>query len=207
LPNKTGINPCYPYNAGVRQAKGDIIVLASPETLHTSNMFEVTSEFKRLDSETYFCMSVFCTTNEQFNKEMISDLTFESKLDVINSTKPKFSLDLGKDGRESFNNIWGSWYLHSQYRKTERNFFTALSKDLYYRLSGFDERFRNGTGYDDDEFKERVAEVVKEIIYFDDAVGIHLNHEIVNNMPPTTNSALYRKTRIDKYVSNDTWGQ
>ena len=39
LDNKNGINPCYPYNVGVRESSGDILILSSPETFHTTNVF------------------------------------------------------------------------------------------------------------------------------------------------------------------------
>ena len=44
LENKNGINPCYPYNVGVRESSGDIIILSSPETFHTTDMFKVSKK-------------------------------------------------------------------------------------------------------------------------------------------------------------------
>jgi hypothetical protein len=114
--------------------------------------------------------------------------------------------DLGENGY-SYNNRFGSWYTHSIYRPTGLNFLAALTRNKFYELSGFDERFRNGTGFDDDEFRDRLLESGTIFNYIDNAIGVHINHEIVNNLPPTTNQDLYNITRIDKYLKNELWGR
>ena len=43
-----------------------------------------------------------------------------------------------------------------------------------------------------------------KFIYYDNANAIHVNHEIVHNLPPTTNYNLYIKN--DPYLKNDKWG-
>jgi glycosyltransferase involved in cell wall biosynthesis len=189
LPNKSGVNPCYPYNVGVRQSKGSIIVLSSPEILHTSNMFEISNNFEKLDDVTYFQFSVFCLLEE---------------MEELDTTK--FYENLGETGF-SYANRFGSWYTHSKIRPTCLNFFSALTRNTYYRLSGFDERFRYGTGYDDEEFKLRILELVDSVEWMDNAEAVHMNHEIVGNLPPTTNWKTFRETRQNVYKSNDDWGR
>ena len=77
----------------------------------------------------------------------------------------KFTNNLGKgylkDGinrRPKFNNEYGSWYLHSEYNKSDLNFFTCITRNNYYKLCGFDERYRFGTGFDDNEFLKTCIE-------------------------------------------------
>lgn len=189
IQQRTGVNPCYSYNVGVRQSTGDIIVLSSPEIFHTENMFEISDDFEKLSDKVYFQFSVFCLV-----KRMI---VFDKRVFVEN---------MGRAGY-SYANEYGSWYTHSRYRPSCLNFFSALTRDNYYKLSGFDERFRHGTGYDDEEFKLRVLELVDSIIWFDEAVAVHVNHEIVNNLPPTTNFSVFQRTRKNLYKFNDEWGK
>ena len=204
LKTKNGINPCYPYNVGVKNSSGDIIILTSPETFHTSDMFEISNNFENLNYNSYLLFSVFCLTNNDIINQL-TDNNFNESLNIINSTIPNFYQNLGELGY-SFNNRFGSWYTHSEYRPSGLNFFTAITREKYYDLSGFDERFRTGTGYDDDEFKDRLIESGTNFIYYNSAVAIHINHEVVKDMPPTTNYNLYLETKYDKYIKNDLWG-
>jgi glycosyltransferase involved in cell wall biosynthesis len=204
IKNKNGINPCYPYNVGVKNSIGDILVLSSPETFHTSNMFKISNNFDLLNNNTYLLFSVFCLTDNHMIDEIIKQ-DFKDALIIVNKNKDNFFKNLGELGY-SYNNKFGSWYLHSHIKPSGLNFFTAITREKYYEISGFDERFRFGTGYDDDEFKERLIADNTEFIYYDEAIGIHINHEVVNNSSPTTNYNTYLITRTNKYIKNDLWG-
>jgi len=188
IQQKNGINPCYPYNLGVRQSKGNIIVLSSPETFHTTNMFKVSDNFEELSDKTYLQFSVFCLVKEM------------EEID-----KKKFYENLGETGYP-YANRYGSWYTHSKIQSSCLNFFSAITRSNYIRLSGFDERFRYGTGYDDEDFKLRVLNLINKVIWFDGAEAIHIDHEIVDNQPPTTNQDVFNKTRKDIYKFNSNWG-
>lgn len=205
LGNKTGINPCYPYNVGVRESTGDIIILSSPETFHTTDIFDISNNFNELNDNTYLLFSVFCLTKPELIHS-IKESEFNKCLEIFNDLKPNLFNNLGENGY-TFNNNFGSWYTHSIHRPSGLNFFTAITRNKYYELSGFDERFRYGTGFDDDEFKIRLLESGVEFKYYDDAIGIHLNHEVVNNMAPTTNQNIFNWSRTKKYVKNELWGK
>jgi glycosyltransferase involved in cell wall biosynthesis len=187
--NKKDINPCYPYNVGVRNSTGDVIVLSSPETMHTTNMFEISNNFEGIE-DSYLLFSVFCLTDKT--------------IDIRNVDTSLFLENVGSEGY-SYANKYGSWYLHSKYRNSGLNFLSAISREKYYELSGFDERYRYGTGFDDTEFRDRVYRMFDNIIYFDNANAIHQDHEVVNNMQPTTNQELYNKQL--PYNNNDNWGK
>jgi glycosyltransferase involved in cell wall biosynthesis len=189
IENKMGTNPCYPYNVGVHKSSGNIIVLSSPETFHTTNMFDISNNFEKLNDKTYLQFSVFCLVIKM------------QKIDIT-----KFYENLGETGY-FYANRYGSWYTHSKMRPSCLNFFSALTRNNYYKLSGFDERFRYGTGFDDEDFKLRVLNIIDNIIWLDNAVAIHTDHEIVNNLPPTTNQMIFQKTRTDLYKFNNDWGR
>jgi len=206
IENKNGINPCYPYNVGVRHSSGDILILSSPETFHTKDMFKITNNFNGLNNNTYLLFSVFCITQNDMINEVLTEPDFNLVANKMRNNIPKFYSYLGENGYP-FNNNFGSWYLHGQIRPSGLNFFTAITREKYYDMSGFDERFRFGTGFDDDEFKNRLIETGTKFIYYDDAVAIHVNHEVVNNSQPTTNQIVYQNSMINKYQKNDEWGR
>ena len=204
---KNGINPCVPYNIAARISTGDVLVLTSPETFHTADMYELSSNFSEVENGKYLCFSVFCLTDQDIYKKIFSDKSFESSINIFNEEfRALLFDDLGEEGRAGFSNRFGSWYLHSQYRPSSLNFFTALKRELYFGLSGFDESYRNGTGYDDNEFLDRLRDRVDDIVYIDDACAIHVDHPpVYGKGSPISNQAIYLSRR--KYLKNDDWGK
>ena len=210
LPEKsknTEVNPCYPYNVGVKNSIGNIIVLSSPETFHTSNMFKVTNNFNKLNDNSYLLLSTFCCTNNNIINNIVNN-NFKLNNDIIKL----FTSNLGEGTlnngtkRPDFNNEYGSWYLHSIYKKSHLNFFSCLTRNLYYKLCGFDEKYRYGTGYDDNEFLNRIKNIVpiNNFFYYDEAIAIHIDHEVVHNLPPTLNEQIYNENK--EYIYNNEWG-
>ena len=210
IPTKTGINPCYPYNVGVRAAQGEVLILSSPETVHTESIVELSENFKDLDKESYFCFSVFCPTSSELNRMILATTVVgdDMLLKIRDMLWDNAHAGLGENGRPAFNNVFGSWYLHSQFKPSALNFLTAMRRDLFVEMSGFNEAFRNGTGFDDTEFKDRLMQKVKTIKYFDKAFALHLNHPPVYGAGnPVSNMALYNDLENNPYRPNDNWGK
>lgn len=214
IDNKRGRNPALPYNRGVRGATGEILLLSSPEIVHTTDIFK-TADFDELTDKDYWCFSVFCPTDVEFNCQMIDRSQgtlagdyFTHKRYLFEKTKHKMYEDLGANGRNSFNNFWGSWYLHSKYRPSNLNFCVALTKKRYEEIRGFDERMIS-SGYDDTEILERLLPSMR-IQYFDDFVGLHLNHPpTYEDKNPIGNKDLYEKIKNGSVPrwNNDDWGK
>ena len=205
---KTQVNPCYPYNVGVRNSCGSIIILSSPETFHTSNMFNITNNFEKLNNKSYLLLSTFCSTNI-----VVTDNIIKNEFNIDKTTYNKLTNNLGEgylpDGiniRPIFNNKYGSWYLHSEYNKSNLNFFSCITRNNYYKLCGFDEKYRFGTGFDDNEFLKRIKTIIPEdnFYYYNNANAIHIDHEIVHNLPPTTNINIFNGNIV--YKNNNKWG-
>lgn len=204
IENKTGTNPSRPYNVAARNATGKILLLSSPEITHTSSIIETLNVMGEMAKDDYFIFSVFCPTEPDFTARMLKEELFVDKLEYIKSSQWKIH-DPPTTG--AFSNKFGSWYLHSKHRPTHLNFLTAISTEKYYELCGFDERFV-GTGYDDNEFLDRVIPGAN-IRYCDEFEAIHINHPpVYGSDNPISNQNLYhsiKSGKIDKW-NNVKWG-
>jgi len=89
-------------------------------------------------------------------------------------------------------NFW-RWYQHSVHRNACYHFCSAISRFNYWRAGGFDERFRDGYGYEDNAFRDRVRKLGVPFITRDDLIVEHQWH--VKVRPPNYREAL-RKNRI-----------
>ena len=208
---KNGINPCVPYNIGARQARGETLILTSPEVVHTSSIFEQRLSLSTLDNSNYFIFSVFALSSGMLNEKLLATAGYSEFLNIFYDFKDQLPLNLGWSGYPWVNE-YGSWYSHSSFRGTDSNFLSAIKRENFLKLSGFDERFRGGAGYDDLEFRQRLKKMHLHFEYLDEAVAVHLDHEIVTDCKQfginlNSNRKLYRKTRFYRYKFNDTWGR
>jgi GT2 family glycosyltransferase len=69
------------------------------------------------------------------------------------------------------------WFQHSEHHPRLFHFCSAMTKDLYWKIGGFDESFGEGFGFDDDDFRDRIIEAGIEVVCRDDLVVIHQEHK------------------------------
>lgn len=114
----TALNPCVPFNEGVRQAKGDVLVLTNPE----------------------------CTPRTPFLRPMFQQLEVLGPQGYVAACC--WSVDTNR------------WYVHpsvNRYGKVplpEDGHFhmcAMLYRNFYEAIGGFDESYRLGAGYDDND--------------------------------------------------------
>lgn len=88
------------------------------------------------------------------------------------------------------------WYQHSEHKNNQYHFCSCLHRDLYKEVGGFDERFTDGYGYDDDAFRDRVR--MKGVFFKnrDDLIVFHQDHE--KKKPPGWRELLQRNR--DLYI-------
>lgn len=138
-------NPATKYNTGSTYAKGNILILTSPEVVHCSNILA------EIDKEnlSYIYIVCACLAVKLFKKgNTFNDCTFTSVM----------------------------WYQHSSYRNVKYHFCTAISKDNFTKVGGFNEVFSKGIGYEDDNFVKRVENYLT-IIPRDDLLTYHIEHD------------------------------
>lgn len=171
--NKNYINPCIPFNIAIREAKNDIIVLQNPECLHVGDILD--DIVNKVTDNNYLTYGVYSA-----NKEIsgyINDLPYDSEhiFSMIKSQlMPMNNINYVGEGQSC-------WYNHSIYRPAAYHFVAAMKKKNMDVLNGFDERYSNGIGFDDDEFLHRIKLMGLKIEIHDTPFAVHQWHYSENN--------------------------
>lgn len=72
---------------------------------------------------------------------------------------------------------WKGWYQHPEFNPRAFHFLSAITKDDLQKIGGFDNNFKNGLWYDDDDLFYRIKNICEiEIISPNTVYGIHLYH-------------------------------
>jgi glycosyltransferase involved in cell wall biosynthesis len=100
------------------------------------------------------------------------------------------------------------WYQHSMYRNKQYHFCSAMSRDLYSALQGFDNEYGKGIAYDDDDFLRTIKNggkynLVVEIITRDDLETHHQWHAKITVRVP----GYREKLMINRNYYERKWGE
>lgn len=142
-------NPCHAFNIGFREAKGDVIILQSPECLHYGDVLSyVVSHIKENSYLVFSC------------KNLNNDITARLQpICAIENPLNQLELLLGQELK-----IMRGWYNHPRRNARGYHFLSAITREnLFEVLNGFDERYSKGHAFDDDEFLERIKRSPIEI--------------------------------------------
>ena len=150
LPAKTeALNPCVPINAGVKRASGDIILLTNPETYHRAPIIQdMKVELGSLGEKGHVAAAVWATER-------------------------------------------GKWYVHSSMNEaTNKNlgrapmpvgaglhFCVMFYKTFFEEIEGFDEDYRAGQAYDDNDFLWKLQTAGAKFAIRDDLIVDHSSTE------------------------------
>lgn len=176
---KTWVNSCIPFNIGFKEAKGDIIIIQNPECLHFRDIMKHAINIKDNEYITYACYSL--------------PINWDGIIRDKNVTH---------DGDEG-------WYNHSIYRPVGYHFCSAITRKNLEELGGFDERFKDGIDYDDNEFLTRVKRKGLNIKIIDNPIVLHQFHYNPGYRPKgKSNKELYQqilkedKIKVNENTSN-----
>jgi hypothetical protein len=146
------------YNTGFNAAKGDVVLINSSECIHAGDIIGYV--FSHLESNMYLNFSAFMgdtPTNIKLNKINWVGNIDEQIRDIISL---------------AFKREWGC---HS----TIGNFIpycAAINRKDLETLSGYDERFVEGIGFDDYDFTDRIYNLGLNTIAVDYPFCIHQYH-------------------------------
>jgi glycosyltransferase involved in cell wall biosynthesis len=140
------------WNTGLLYALSktpDIIIIQNAECLHHG---DILSYANKVTEENYISFGCY------------SQAKGEEPGSVINPRGATF------DGESA-------WYNHPEYRPVGYHFCSAISANNMKKINGFDERFSNGVGYDDDYLLHQIRCLGLKIEITTDPFVIHQWHE------------------------------
>lgn len=168
---KDWCNPSIPYNIAFDEVNNwslintDIIILNSADCVHNGDIFMEASKLQENEYKVFGCYSL---DKEQTNQV----LSGSSEPIILNNRPAMFDGD-------------SAWYHHSEFRPTYYHFCSAINFSDLKKLSGFDERYGYGNGYDDNDLLHRIRNLGLNVNSVDKPYVLHLNH--YNNYSPSSN--------------------
>ncbi len=187
--DKWYVNPCIPFNIGIREAKGDIIILQNPECLHANDVLSYIND--NINNSNYLTISAY-GLDSSINEGILNYAHKTNSLSGLIKSLPQRSI---------YGNVSLGWYNHLKHRPGYYHFCSAITRENMGKLNGFDERFFNGIGYDDDEFLARVRFLGLQPTIVEDVSVIHQYHKSVWNEMNEKNKLVVRNTNLFNYVT------
>jgi len=166
-------NSCVPFNIGISQSKGNIIILQNPECLHVHDVLSYIA--KEVNDSNYVTISAY-----QIGKAitpMIPQIIEKGILLDFFECFPQQSY--GKNNNIDWDDI--GWYNHSKYRPFAYHFCSAMTKK------------NMDIGFEDAEFIDRVRSSKLQVVISDEVSVIHQWHPSVYDvLKDSTNRKKYR---------------
>ena len=179
------VNPCVPYNKGFKAAKGEIIIIQNPECYHVGDIISHT--LNNLTEQDYFSYSCYGINTKELN-----DLIFNSNTviydDFIKDTnRALFYVKLWTRETETctgnnpnLKTCDIEWINHPNKHPVGYHFCSSIYKSKLDLIGGFDERFKDGYCFDDDELLLSIKYNLQsniQIIHPDNGFVVHQFHE------------------------------
>lgn len=178
--NKNYCNPCVPFNMAIKYATGDILLIQNPECCHIGDVLvHVQNNLNEKDYITYSCLAL----PSQVYNDKLSEILFDKTVPFW--SRDKHLAISEKIIQPTIKNITNyTWYNHPIHNPSKLHFMSAIYRSKILEIGGFDEDYKDGTYYDDNDF-------LRDIEY-----KICLNAKIV----PAVSKDYEFGTRIDYNV-------
>lgn len=136
-------NPSVPFNIGIKNAKGEIIIIQNPESYHNGDIITYVSQ--NLNKNNYLVFSAYNLQTNEANK-------------IFKKLKQKTLNNLKKIPR-IYDEL--EWYQHPIHRNVKYHFCSAIYKSNLDIVGGFDEEYAKGVCYDDCDLVFKIEQVSK----------------------------------------------
>jgi len=179
--NRWYTNPCVPFNVAIKEAVGDIIMIQNPECLHVGDILSDVEQ--KLTDNNYLTYAVYSIDKE--TTKNLYDLPYDHKHInhmITSQLQPFVDINYVSEGQ-------CCWYNHSKYRPKAYHFVSAMTKKNMDDLNGFDERYSNGVGFDDDELLFRISLKGLKVEIHDEPFAVHQWHYSENRFLDGVNIA------------------
>jgi len=171
-------NPVIAFNYGFSKCKGDKIIITNPECCWSSDV--LTQVDSNLNEENYL---VFPTR-----------WTDESDLATLHS-----GLDFTAIRKVTAAWAYHGWINHPVHRNKPYHWCNAISRKNLIKINGFDERYANGWGHDDNDLLHRIKILGLKIQW-------ELEHHVFHQWHPpnmrTDRAQQKNKHILDTVISN-----
>jgi GT2 family glycosyltransferase len=168
--NKWYVNPCVPFNVGIREAKGDTIILQNPECFHIGDILSDVVE--RIQDSNYLAYA--CYSLDKGRTDILKEIHSEDTETIKEKIAPLPYQIITQEGGLG-------WYNHSKVRPVAYHFLSAIKKSNMDQLNGFDERYAKGIAYDDDELLVRIRRMGLNVEIVNNPFVLHQWHYDTNN--------------------------
>ena len=179
-----------PINISIKNSKYDTILLNHCELIHIDPILITLSEQKNIENSYYIfeCSAVM----QKENQDIIDNLDWGNKnvLNQIKNCLPEMNT---------------SWWAHKSYAPDVLCFCTAISRQNIFKMRGEDEDYREGCGFDDTDFGDRVVAMGLHITHLDNTLSIHPFHKVrswKNNLDLTSHNFQSEAFWREKYRKN-----
>lgn len=173
LKTKNYFNPCIPFNIGFKYIQSPITIIQNAECLHYNNI--ITSAKIYDLNESYQVFSCYSLSK------------YDTHLYQQNKVLEFNNIGANNDGESA-------WYNHGTFRPSGYHFCSMISTNNLLTLNGFDERYKFGIGFDDDEFLYRIKNSnFLTLVFNDDGIALHQWHYSSGNIK---NSSLVNRNRF-----------
>jgi len=139
--------PSRIFNMGADHAKGDFLVLTSPECFHITGVLDQFDRILAWNPDAYITASCFSTDDNGIVQK-------------FGNFKPKREI----------------WLDHPQHLNRNLYWCAVISKPLYRKVGGIDEGYAPGFGREDVDFVRTVKAAGIMIVARDDILVAHQNH-------------------------------
>lgn len=146
-------NPGVLYNSAAAKAQGDILFLTNPENLHIGPVLEVARRECREGNYVVFGCRPMNRVPDSF-AEVLKDQ--DSFVDT------------------SFRN---GWYQHSKHRNACLHFASAIHRQDWARIGGFDAEYDKGHAWEDNDLVMKILAAGIKIQVIDDPYVMHQPHD------------------------------
>jgi GT2 family glycosyltransferase len=146
------------YNIGFAHATGDVIIIQNPECIHCGDILNYVMELTLCN---YFSFAAY---------------SLDYHLEYTNYHLEALRRQVYSEPQRCQVAHHG-WYNHSIHRPEALHFCCAIKRKDLKRIGGFDERFANGIGFDDNDLVRRIRKAGIKISIIDDPFVIHQKHQ------------------------------
>lgn len=197
--------PVKIYNKLAKLARGELLIIQQPECYHVTNILDCVN--KNSSNSNYLVFPVFALPNQDAN------ILFEKLISGNSETvvyKGFVNMMMEKIEQLKLNyHYCKGWYHNSQYNNSCLNFLSAISRENFDNMLGFDERYWDGHWYYNNEFLERVK-LFLQIQSQDDHLCIHQWHsggsvDVANSMHDQIilTKTIQNKNRFENFKCNN----